>query len=169
MSFRINKAGFFPGNMPYEDLNIESLVVYLEYKALKVLFPEDIDKIRFYRMKENDQIFTVKILISPYHGSKCSINEEILNWLNPKVIITSVRGVYFFHLNYLKILNQLNKSHFNTYEKGSIFIFLKKDHFLVCFEKDKKKDFLVSFLLPFISAFLERGNFCKSFKYHKEY
>lgn len=171
ISFKIKETELFifPGNIPYEDLNRESLVVYLEYKGLTVLFSGDIDKIRFYRMKENNQILPVEILISPHHGSKYSINEEILTWLNPKVIITSGRGIYFPHPDYLKILSKFNKSHFGTNEKGAIFVFPKKDYFLICFEKDRKKDFLASFLFPLIPAFLEKGDFCKSFGYHKEY
>ncbi len=171
IGFKMNKAEFFifPGDMPYEEINRESLVVYLEYKGLTVLFPGDIDKIRFYRMKEKGEILPVEVLISPHHGSKYSINEEILNWLDPKVILTSGRGDYFPHPNYLRILNILNKPHFATSEKGAIFIFPKKDYFLICFEKDKRKDFLASFLFPFIPTFLEKGNFCKRFEYHKEY
>jgi competence protein ComEC len=157
---------FFPGKIPYEDLNRESLVVYLEYRGLTTLFPGDIDKIRFYRMKEKGEIFPVEILVSPHHGSKYSIDENIISWLNPKVVLTSGRGSNFPHQEYLKHLESFNKPQFSTEKVGAIFIFPKDDYFLICFEKEKRKNFLFSTLFPFIPLYLEDG-FCKKFEYHK--
>ena len=156
----------FPGRMPYEDLNRESLVIYIEYKGLTTLFPGDIDKIRFYRMKEKGEIFPVEILVSPHHGSKYSIDENIINWLNPKVVLTSGRGNNFPHQEYLRVLERFNKPQFSTERVGAIFIFPKDDYYLICFEKEKRKNFLFSALFPFIPLYLE-DEFCKKFEYHK--
>lgn len=168
-ALKIKEAEFFlfPGKTPYEDLNQESLVVYLEYKGLTVLFPGDIDKLRFYRMKENEELLPVEILISPHHGSKYSIDENIISWLNPKVVLTSGRGKYFPHREYLNILEKFNRPQFSTEKTGAIFIFPKDDYFLICFEREKRKSFLFSALFPFVPLYFEDG-FCKKFDYHKE-
>lgn len=156
----------FPGKIPYEDLNRESLVVYLEYKGLTTLFPGDVDKIRFYRMKEEGGILPVEVLVSPHHGSKYSIDENIISWLNPKVVLTSGRGNNFPHQEYLGLLERFNKLQFSTEKVGAIFIFPKDDYFLICFEKEKRKNFLFSALFPLIPLYLEEG-FCERFEYHK--
>ncbi len=168
-ALKIKEAEFFlfPGKTPYEDLNRESLVVYLEYKGLTVLFPGDIDKMRFYRMKENRELLPVEVLISPHHGSRYSIDENIINWLNPKVVLTSGRGKYFPHQEYLNILEKFNRPQFSTEKTGAIFIFPKNGYFLICFEKEKRKSFLFSALFPFIPLYYE-DRFCKKFDYHKE-
>ena len=60
-------------------------------------------------MRENGEVFPVEVLISPHHGSKYNIDENILSWFNPEVVITSGRGKGFPHREYLKIL----KAYFN--------------------------------------------------------
>jgi len=169
-AIKINESEFFlfPGKRPYKILNRESLVVYLEYKGLTVLFPGDIDKERFYRMKKRGEILPVEILISPHHGSKWGLDKRILNWLKPEVILTSGRGKYHPHKEFLKLLRKMKLEHYTTFEKGAIYIFPKDDYFLICFEKEKRKNFLASVLFPFIPVYLESDNFCKRFTYNKE-
>jgi len=166
--FKIKEAEFFlfPGEKIYKDLNRESLVVYLEYKGLTTIFPGDIDKFRFYKMKRKGEILPVEIFVSSHHGSKYSVDKNILNWLTPKVVLTSGRGKNFPHKDYVHLLKSLNKPHFFTQNTGAIFIFPKKEHFLVCFEREKRKDFLLSTFFPFVPLYLENGH-CKKFDYHK--
>lgn len=168
-ALKIKNAEFFlfPGETPYEDLNRESLVVYLEYKGMTVIFPGDVDKIRFYRMKESREIFPIEILISPHHGSRYGVDENIINWLKPKMALTSGRGKYFPHQEYLDVLKKFNIPHFSTEETGAIFIFPKDDYFLICLEKEKRKSFLFSALFPLVPLYFE-DEFCKKFEYHKE-
>jgi len=105
-------------------------------------------------------------LVSPHHGSKYSIDENIISWLNPKVVLTSGRGNNFPHQEYLGLLERFNKLQFSTEKVGAIFIFPKDDYFLICFEKEKRKNFLFSALFPLIPLYLEEG-FCERFEYHK--
>jgi len=156
----------FPGKEVYEDVNRESLVVYLEYKGLTVLFPGDIDKIRFYRMKENGEIFPVEVLISPHHGSKYSMDDNILIFIAPKVVLTSGRGKGFPHKDYLKVLKRFNIPHYSTEKEGAIFIFPKNDYFLICTERERRDSFLFSTFFPLVPLYLEEGS-CKQFEYHK--
>ena len=167
-AFKIKEAELFlfPGKIPYKSLNRESLVAYLEYKGLTVLFPGDIDTIRFYRMKKNKEILPVEVLVSPHHGSKYGLDEKVLKWLDPKVVITSGRGKRFPHQEYLSLLKRFNKPQFSTQKTGAIFVFPRKDHFLICFEKEKRKSFLFSALFPLVPFYLENGS-CKQFEYHK--
>ena len=138
----------------------------MEYKGLTVLFPGDIDTIRFYRMKKNKEILPVEVLISPHHGSKYGLDEKVLKWLDPKVVITSGRGKKFPHQEYLSLLKRFNKPQFSTQKTGAIFVFPRKNHFLICFEKEKRKSFLFSALFPLVPFYLENGS-CKQFEYHK--
>lgn len=167
-SIKINEAEIFlfPGDENYEDINRESLVAYLEYKGLTVLFPGDVDRLRFYRMKENKEILPAEVLVSPHHGSKYSMDSDILEWLNPKVVLTSGRGKNFPHEEYLKVLKIFEKPHFSTEKVGAIFIFPKDDYFLVCFEKERRNNFLFATFFPLVPVYLEDNN-CKRFEYHK--
>ncbi len=168
-AFKINNAELFlfPGKSDYRILNRESLVVYLEYRGLTVLFPGDIDVPRFYRMKKFGEILPLEVLLSPHHGSKSGLNKEVLSWLKPKVILTSGRGRYHPHKEFLKLVKTLKIPHYSTSEKGAIYVFPKRDFFLVCFEKDRREGFWSSVFFPFIPGYIESDNFCKRFTYHR--
>lgn len=157
-----------PGKKEYleKSINRESLVLYVEYKGLTLLFPGDIDVDRFYRMKIEEVVLPVEVLISPHHGSRYGLNEEILEWLRPKVVITSGRGPYHPHPDFLKILKQKGLFHFSTSEKGAIFIFPKKEYFLVCCEVERKKNFWARIFFPLVPYYLEE-TWCSKFYYHK--
>ncbi len=158
---------FFPGNFPYEELNRESLVTYIEHQnGLTILIPGDIDIIRFYRLKERKELLPVEILLAPHHGSNKGLNKEILEKLRPQVVIVSGRSNNFPHFETVKLLNSMGIFWITTEKEGAISIFPKKDYFLVCSEKEKRKNFFQNWLFPFIPALIE-FDYCFKFAYHK--
>ena len=156
----------FPGKRVYETLNRESLVVYLEYKGFTMLFPGDIDIKRFYRMKRKGEIIPVEVLVAPHHGSKNGFNEEILEWLNPEVVVISGRGKFHPHPEIISLIKKSGKPYFSTEKHGAIYIFPKEGYFLVCVEKEKRKKFWLSSFFPLIPFYIE-GGYCKKFEYHR--
>lgn len=157
----------FSGKMPYEDLNRESLVVYVEHSnGLTFLLPGDIDIIRFYRMKERREILPVEILLAPHHGSLKGLNKEILIDLKPETVIISGRGMYFPHPEVVKLLDSMGIFWVTTEKEGALFIFPKKEYFLICSEKEKRKNFLENWLFPLIPVLIEVDH-CLKFAYHK--
>lgn len=150
----------------YSNLNRESLVVYMEYKGLTILFPGDIDLSRFYRMKEEEIVLPVEVLISPHHGSKYGLSEEILSWFVPKVVITSGRGPYHPHPELVKLLEHRDLIHFSTSEKGALFIFPRDGYFMVCSEIERRKSFRARVFFPFIPFYMAQ-DWCRKFSYHK--
>ncbi|QER42354.1 hypothetical protein F1847_06200 [Thermodesulfobacterium sp. TA1] len=158
----------FPGEESYEDLNRESLVVVVEHKGFTVFCPGDIDVERFYRLKEEGELFPVEVLVSPHHGSKKGINQEILTWLKPKVVLTSGRGPYHPHPEFKSLLEKQEIPHFSTSEEGTLYVFPKDDYFIICLEKTRRKDFGLRLFFPLVPYYVVTQS-CKTFDYHKSW
>ncbi|WP_022854595.1 ComEC/Rec2 family competence protein [Thermodesulfobacterium thermophilum] len=158
----------FPGAEAYEDLNRESVVVVLEHKGLTIFCPGDIDVERFYRLKEEGRVFPAEVLISPHHGSKKGINQEVLSWLKSKVVLTSGRGPYHPHQEVKSLLETQGIPHFSTAEEGTLYVFPKDDYFIVCSEKTVRTNFGIKIFFPLVPHYLEYDS-CKKFTYYKDW
>ncbi|MCS7278437.1 MAG: ComEC/Rec2 family competence protein [Thermodesulfobacteriaceae bacterium] len=167
LSFSSFELFLFPGKVPYEELNRESLVVYVEHlSGLTFLLPGDIDVIRFYRMIERGELLRVELLLAPHHGSYRGLDREILERLGPQIVIVSGRGKYFPHPETIKLLDSKGIFWVTTEKEGALYFFPKREYFLVCSEREKRKNFIENWLFPIIPALIEVDH-CFKFNYHK--
>lgn len=109
-----------------EDLNNNSLVFKISYKAFSMLFPGDILSAREDHLaKVNGLNLHSEILLSPHHGSSSSSTEIFLDKVLPKSVIISCgrNNQYKFpHPDILKRYNDMGIRIFRTDRDGAIFI-----------------------------------------------
>ncbi|RLG12797.1 hypothetical protein DRN73_01480 [Candidatus Pacearchaeota archaeon] len=133
----------------------ENLIGYFEYKGLTGFFAENISKIK--NFKNKIYFLPSEIVVSSYKTTNW-LNKKF-NFIKPKIIIISDKS---------KIKKEIKSFifTFSTQNDGAVFVFPKKTQFLVCTEKEKRKNFFLSALFPIVPVYLDFGN-CYRFDYHK--
>ena len=125
MSFYLGNFKFYSIGTDLGDENSSSIVLYVYYDDIKMLFTGDANfKSEDYLMK-NYNLESVDILKLGHHGSKTSSSEEFLKILKPKIALVSAgRENKFKHPNIETIerLEKLNVEIYSTKESGTITI-----------------------------------------------
>ncbi len=101
--------------------NPPSLIVYLQYKSIDVLFPGDSDA-------EDFDVFVPKplkpeILFAPHHGSKNGVDMPVLARLSPQYVIISAGQNNSYghpHAEVLKLLAKLHIPFYSTDQHGMV-------------------------------------------------
>ena len=125
MSFYLGNFKFYSIGTDLGDENSSSIVLYVYYNDIKMLFTGDANfKSEEYLIK-NYNLESVDILKLGHHGSKTSSSEEFLKILKPKIALVSAgRENKFKHPNVetLERLEKLNVKVYSTKENGTITI-----------------------------------------------
>ena len=84
---------FAPLRTDIKDLNYYSLSIFLEYEGVKILLMGDNTKTNIEELLRNPDFLknvqNIDLLLAPHHGRKSSYNQELMDYLNPKITIIS--------------------------------------------------------------------------------
>ncbi len=83
----------------FEDTNNLSLVSFLHYGDIHIVFPGDIEKKGWLHLlldqKFRAHLSSVNIFIASHHGRESGYCEEIFNYCNPKIVIISDESIKY--------------------------------------------------------------------------
>ncbi|OQX03985.1 MAG: DNA internalization-related competence protein ComEC/Rec2 [Desulfobacteraceae bacterium IS3] len=83
---------------PHKNLNVDSIVLKLEFKDISILFTGDIDKKVEKKLVDKYQdALKSTILVAPHHGSKSSSSDMFLDAVKPEYVVISLGWKNRFH------------------------------------------------------------------------
>lgn len=111
-----------------EDLNEQSIITYIEYNKIKMLFMGDATINNEQLLLRKYKLPKINILKVGHHGSKTSTSDELLQKIRPTICLVSVGKKNHYHLPNQEIiakLKRLGAQVFQSSEYGEVTIKLK--------------------------------------------
>ncbi|MFQ3839145.1 DNA internalization-related competence protein ComEC/Rec2 [Staphylococcus pseudoxylosus] len=108
-----------------EDLNEHSIVTFIEYNKIKMLFMGDATTNNEQILLRNFKLPKIDILKVGHHGSKTSTSNEFIQKIQPTICLVSVGKTNRYHLPNQEVINKLKRlgSHvFQSNEYGEVTI-----------------------------------------------
>lgn len=108
-----------------EDLNEHSIVTYIEYNKIKMLFMGDASINNEQILLRNFELPKIDILKVGHHGSKTSTSNEFIQKIQPKICLVSVGKTNRYHLPNKEIITKLKSlgaKVFQSNENGEVTI-----------------------------------------------
>ncbi|RIM81593.1 ComEC/Rec2 family competence protein, partial [Staphylococcus xylosus] len=90
-----------------EDLNEHSIITYIEYNKIKMLFMGDASINNEQILLRNFELPKIDILKVGHHGSKTSTSNEFIQKIQPKICLVSVGKTNRYHLPNKEIITKL--------------------------------------------------------------
>lgn len=90
----------FRNNFPtFEDTNNLSLVTFIHYRDIHIIFPGDLEKAGWEALLEQqafkEQLKRVNIFVASHHGRESGYCKEVFDYCNPQVIIISDESIKY--------------------------------------------------------------------------
>lgn len=92
-----------------DDINDQSLVLFLRYRDVSFLFTGDIETFSEKQIVQQVDLDSPTVLKVAHHGSKTSSTEEFLNMISPRYAVISVGKHHRFRLPHEKVLHRFEK------------------------------------------------------------
>ncbi|RIM64370.1 ComEC/Rec2 family competence protein, partial [Staphylococcus xylosus] len=108
-----------------EDLNEHSIITYIEYNKIKMLFMGDASINNEQILLRNFELPKIDILKVGHHGSKTSTSNEFLQKIQPKICLVSVGKTNRYQLPNQEIITKLKRlgaKVFQSNENGEVTI-----------------------------------------------
>src|SRR6266404_885618 len=90
----------YHNNYPvFEDTNNLSLVLFLDYPGLSIVFPGDLESAGWEALLQNisfrQHLTRVNVFVASYHGRESGYCEEVFDYCNPEVVVISDEEIRF--------------------------------------------------------------------------
>lgn len=99
IDYGVEKKHFVHPPTKFEDLNNLSVVTFVSYAGVGILFPSDIEKAAWLEfLKDQSFVNCLKrthILIASHHGRKSGYCPEVFNFCKPHVVIISDKSIMY--------------------------------------------------------------------------
>lgn len=83
----------------FEDTNNLSLVLFLDYPGLSIVFPGDLESAGWEALLQNvafrQHLQRVNVFVASHHGRKNGYCEEVFAYCNPKIVVVSDEDIKF--------------------------------------------------------------------------
>lgn len=89
----LNFEMFFNNYPDFEDTNNLSLVTFIQYRDINIIFPGDLEKQGWHKLLENqkfcDRLTNVNAFVASHHGRENGYCPEVFDFCKPEIVIIS--------------------------------------------------------------------------------